>query len=261
MDGNRFLRILWTINGLCLVIVFVLAGVLLVISLFDRLDVRNSDKVIVGKELEDAKAKGLVLQGLEFSEPSAILNSDGYLMPVSLETYETPRKDKAWGYDSDSRSKLRVENVYNIVNVIFFDHHYQVTGKLLDRKAFISTLKYLGPHDSRFAEPKFVQKNITYQVAFEDSNADGAINEDDDADLYISDLEGKNLTQVTSGLDVLTSTFIEPTKIFIKYQKRTKEKSEHKKTFFSIYDTESKTLSDLSSLHQTLDKIESEITK
>lgn len=258
---SRFLKILWSINGIILLGIFIFLGVVLVINLIGRIDKKDPEKVIVGKELKEAKEKGLILQGLKYSEPTPVSNSDGYLLTVSLKTYENPKKNDSWSFDADRRSKMKIDrDEYVLVNVIFLDKDYQPIRKLLNRKAFLS-MSYQSDYEERSSDSKFPQKNITYNIAFEDTNGDGAIDEDDFSDLYISALDGDNLTQVTKGVEVLTYDIVESKKILIKYQKRTNEEEEYKKIFFSVYDIESKTLSELTSLHKMLDEIETEITQ
>jgi hypothetical protein len=259
MENNRFLRILWSVNGVLLLGIFIVAGFILLTEFLNSLTRYSPPEVIVGKELEDAKEKGLILQGLEYDEPRALLHSTGYILPVSVKTYRNPKK---------SDGKLRIGSVYkaeadeeyNISNLVFLDKDMAVQGTLLNRKAFISSFRYPGQNEYG-GDSDSVQRNISYEIAFADSNQDGTINYTDDADLYITDLSGNDLTQVTRGVDVTSYNFIDSNRILIKYTRRTKEEQEHKKEYFAMYFIKEKNLKELVSLHNTLDQIESQLTK
>ena len=62
---------------------------------------------------------------------------------------------------------------------------------LLDRKAIISSIYY--PSNSK---GKFI-KFLLYAITDKDTNGDGYINGDDETLVYISDMSGKNLKQIT----------------------------------------------------------------
>jgi hypothetical protein len=257
MELNRFLKIVWTINGAILLVIFILMAFTLGSELIDKFSYREP-QVIVGEELEEAKKEGLVLQGLEVGTPQAIYNSDVYLLSVRLKTYERP-KSTSFG----SRSKLKIDAAYgnDVVNFIFLDKDMQPVNTLLDRKAFIKSYTYPERPMQDRRQEEVVQHNISYEIAFEDSNKDGKIDDEDNSDLFITDLTGKNLTQVTNGIDVLSYRFLDSARILINYHKRTDEEEEHKKDYFSLYSIEHKTLSELTLLHSTLDKIESQLTQ
>ena len=230
MELNRFLKIVWTINGVILLVIFILMAVTLGGELIDKFSYKES-KIIVGEELEEAKKEGLVLQGLEVGTPQAIYNSDVYILSVKLKTYERPRST-----NFGSPSKLKIDATYgnDVVNFIFLDKDMQPVSTLLDRKAFIKSYTYPDRAMRERLSEEVVQQNISYEIAFEDSNKDGKIDDDDNSDLFITDLTGKNLTQVTTGIDVLSFRFLDSARILINYHKRTDEPEEHKKDYFSL---------------------------
>jgi hypothetical protein len=77
------------------------------------------------------------------------------------------------------------------VNVVFLDD--QGARLLLDRPAYIAEVRYPRPHDS--AAPAS-QNWISYQVAMEDGNGNGQLDDRDPRSLYVTDLEGRNLRPV-----------------------------------------------------------------
>jgi hypothetical protein len=258
MEINRFLRILWTVNGVILLGIFLFAGVMLVTQFINSLSRYSAPELIVGEDLEKAKAKGLILQGLEYEEPRALMHSTGYILPVSVKTYRNPKQ--SGGEFSFGPVYEEAETEYDVSNVIFLDGNMNVLSTLLNRKAFISSFRYPGAGDSG-EDSDTVQRNISYEIAFDDSNKDGAINYYDVSDLYITDLSGVNFTQVTKGIDVRSYKFIDANRILIKYARRSSEEEEYKREYFAIYFIKENILKDLSSLHNTLDQIEKELTQ
>jgi hypothetical protein len=262
---NKFQRILWTVNGILLLIALLFIGGVAVKE-FSSWFFRHYDEpeIIVGKDLEEAKQKGLVLQGLDYSDPIAIYGTKNFLLPVSIKTYETPQSSNL--KDSYSLGEERIANYYNTVNIIFLNADLTVSQALLDKKGFIQSFKY--PSDEDVYEDEYTAekldhsiKNITYMISLEDSNDDGTISDEDDADLYISDLDGKNLKRITQDINVDGYNFIDSNTILISWFKREKIPAEHQKKYFKRYLIKEDKLEDLASLHNKLDEIERLIIK
>lgn len=266
---NRFLRIVsaiaritWSLNGILIFTLLFIGAIFLLISFFDNADIGPEPEIIVGKELEKAKAEGLILQGLAYDQPRPILYSDYYLLPVSVKTYENPKQTRGEYGFLKIPSSAYIEEHANVINIVFLNKQMEAQSALLDRKGFIGSMQYpslVNPYSVEATDT--LQRNITYLIAFEDSNEDGVINEGDDHDLYISDLNGGNLKKVTSNVEVTDYRFLNRNQILIKYQRREKEPKEHKREYFAMYSINESSLKDLSSLHETLDRIESIIVK
>jgi hypothetical protein len=77
------------------------------------------------------------------------------------------------------------------VNVVFLDD--QGARLLLDRPAYIGEVRYPRPRDP---SPSASQNWISYQVAMEDGNGNGQLDDRDPRSLYVTDLEGRNLRPV-----------------------------------------------------------------
>lgn len=125
------------------------------------------------------------------------------------------------------------------INILFFDSDCKLIRELLPEDGNI-TWMYVGPRDEGLG-PK---RNL-YALAKDDTNNDGMINKKDTDYLFISELDGKDLTKVTerrvesmewigSGNELLIE-FPNPNDFF-NPQKR-------KDSLYGIYNTESKALS------------------
>ncbi|NJM24584.1 MAG: hypothetical protein HC859_02720 [Bacteroidia bacterium] len=185
---------------------------------------------------------------------------------MAIKTYDTPADmkdsesfqevlyDKKIGLGSATRSYYQYSAP--TLNVVFLNSRLEPTGTLLDKKGFIDEFRYPEKQDHYAAGDTSVLKYITYEIGFEDSNKDGVMNSDDKTDLYFTDLEGKNLTQITHALDVHRYYFFSENELIIIYARRSDKPEEYKKEHFARYDFRTRKLEDLQALHQTLDQLE-----
>jgi len=81
--------------------------------------------------------------------------------------------------------------VDNTTNIFFYDNECNLIGKLLPKNGYISWM-YVGPKKEDMGP-----KRIVYSLTKEDTNEDGLINDNDRHDLFISELDGKDLTKIT----------------------------------------------------------------
>jgi hypothetical protein len=271
---SKFIRILIIINGIIIPIIALTLLYKLAEDYFERSDF-SPEGVLVGEKLEGALTRNVALQGLAYDAPMNIYNSTNLYMPLSVLSYEEEKmlKEKneqalasyrdasSFGIDSYYPMNAAYNSYENYFNVLFMDKDYKVIGKLLDRKGAISNIEI----PNRYSEEKAIDttvKNIAYYIAFEDTNKDGLLDGKDDHDLYISDLSGKNLTQVTSNIAIESWHFQKDhSQIMIIYKERNKEeKEEHKRKKFALYDIASKKLIGLDDIHKNLDVIEKQLT-
>lgn len=253
---DKALKVLWFVNGI-IIFVFVSIGAYQFISelLPRNYDYTNND-LIVGERLKEAKEKGLALQGLVYQAPESIYNSTNQYIEVSAKTYE---EAKLMNLGMSSAGNYGTA-LYGAINVIFVDKDYKVIRTLLDTKADIREWKFARPHNSYKKEPDPSVQNIAYEIAFEDTNKDGLLNDKDHHDLYISGLTGESLTQVTTGLYVDSFDFDNKnSQLFITYYDRTDERQEHKRKKFAIYTIANKELRFLEDLNKAIDKLESQL--
>jgi hypothetical protein len=257
---TKFLKIIWSINGVALLIFFIFVGFTTLKDFFGS-SYQEYNGVLIdgGEELEDAKKERLLLQGLEYSHPISIYGHRGYLLPIKMRTYETPKS-------AEDQSDVHT------VNIVFFDRDMLSSHALLDKKAFIKSFRYpihLGfaaesdwdrdPHEYRTQDS--LLRNIIYLIAFTDSNGDGSLSSEDKSDLYISELDGGDLRQITSGVDVDVYESLSPNEILISYSKREQVPDEHKTKCFAKYLIKERRLEQLQTLAETLKKIEATLTK
>lgn len=252
---DKALKLLWFVNG---IIIFVLVSVVTYQLIYEWLpekyDHVNND-IIVGERLEEAKEKGLALQGLVYRNPQSIYNSTNQYIEVSAKTYE---QAKILALGLAAAGDLST-TLYGAMNVVFIDKDYKVIRILLDSKADIREWKYARP-DRRDKKPDLTVQNIAYEIAFSDTNGDGFLNSEDHHNLYISGLTGENLSQVTKGIDIERFEFQNKnSELFIAYFERTDERKEHKRKKFAIYTIATKELRQLEDLNKAIDQLESQL--
>lgn len=256
---SRFIKILIIINGL---IIPAFCCVLLYKLLADYITSGSSpeESVIVGESLEQAKKDSVALQGISYGDPIPVYNSTNFYLPVSVKTYEEPKRVSKLAYGNS----MKFDDDYSDqhINVLFLDKDYKPIGKLLGKKASISEIRIGYNQYGRDEEVDKTVKNIAYLIAFEDSNKDGRLNSDDDHDLYISDLEGLGLTRVTAKQEVVSYDFVKSNSaILVKFKEKGSDRDEHKNTRFALYDIAAKTLTPLADVHKSLEEIESILIK
>ena len=250
---NKTIKVLIIVNGI-LIPLFIFYGLYKEISDRYSYDSYEPEDIITGEELDAAIKDSVALQGLYYDSPAKIYNSSNYFLFIAAKTYEERREfTEALKMQGD----IRIEED-NWLNIVFLDKDLKVIGNLLDRKATISGYWINAPYDrDRKVELDTTVKHIAYSIGFEDSNEDGRLNSLDDHDLYISDLSGKNLTQVTSGVDVVDFSFVDDnSKILVTYLDRVNIRAEYKRNKFSMYDIRTQTLSKTKEIENQLRAIE-----
>ncbi len=255
---NRFIKTLVIINGL---IIPICIGYLVYKSFdYNSSGVGyESESIIVGEELEEAKKDSLALQGLRYESPDEIYNSTNLYLPISVMTYEEVKELKKL---ASSAGDINI-SYFNYFNIIFLDKDYVVIGQLLDKKASITDI-FINRGQYAYQERTIdnTVRHITYSIGFDDTNRDGKLNSMDDHDLYISDLDGKNLTQVTQQKELVDYHFINSnSEIFIRFKDRNEIKDEYKYVKFGIYNIGTGTFKELKDLEDKLLNIESKLIR
>ena len=246
---DKFLKILWLVNGVLLLALLIFIGYQLVTQEFGRgYDVErrfDAEGDTLGIGNEDV--------ALVYQEIKNIPETSIRVLPVSKQGFE-PFIDESNeivhlpGGDEINRISD------NDVNLIFLDIDYRVINTLLDRRAFIhSAASPMAGVSTNTLDPRV--RNIIYLISFEDSNNDGLLNESDSADLYISSIDGSNLVQVTSGSFVRDYRFINNnTEILITFQNRSSSAGQPMR--FARYQIATETLVEMSDLHEELSRVE-----
>jgi hypothetical protein len=215
--------------------------------------------IIVGEDLEKAKGDSLALQGLSYEKPIPIYNSTNFYLPLSAKTFKESRKLSA---DSEAAGDFYT-GWFNYVNVLFLDKDYKVIGILLDKKASISEIETYGVYyNSNDNSRDTTVKNIAYLIGYEDSNNDGKLDHNDFHDLFISDLNGGNLTMVTKEKDIIDYDFIKSnSEIFIRYLDRNDLRDEYKRTKFGLFHIVTREFRELKDIEESLIEIESSLIR
>lgn len=254
---NKLNQTLVTINGI--IIPLVIGFSLYNILHKPQYEYQEPESIIVGDELEKAKNDSLVLQGIRYEVPEEIYNSTNFYLPVSVMTYEEAKELRKLASSAGDINPSQ----FNLFNVVFLDKDYKVIGQLLDKKGSISDIRInRGRYDYRDDSIDKTVKNIAYQIGFNDTNSDGKLNSLDDHDLYITDLNGQNLTQVTTKRDIVDYWFTNSnSEIFIRYKDRSNIRDEYKMVKFGVYNITTGTFNELKDLEKKLMDIESQLIK
>lgn len=172
-------RRVWLGSGM----IGLLVGLFILFYVFtDSKDIQEG--VIVGEEKAKAKAQNLELQAIQYSQPITLLNTEYKMIMIDQKNYEIPKT---------VLDAARSANDYRhgvTINIILFNKDKNDYRLILDHIACIKSIHApRGKMDS-------LQTVILYDIAFHDSNLDGLINNNDEGDLYISDLDGKNFQKI-----------------------------------------------------------------
>ncbi len=213
---------------------------------------------IATESLSDDELEGKVEsnqpQSLVYGHITNIPGTSIRILPISLQHGNAfPREPNEDG-ERHLPGDNNVNQITNFnVNLIFLDIDYKVINTLLDRKAFIhSTAGPLPEAAVNTLNPRI--RNIVYLISFSDSNGDDVLNEADNSDLYLSDVDGSNLRQVTKDVFIQDFKFINNnTEILISFQNR--GASESGPTRFSKYQIARESLVEMSDLREELSKI------
>jgi len=251
---TKFIKTLIIINGLIIPLVLIIF-----LGIIIQESARNSPKrfdpdPIKTVNLITKEGDTLVTQGLRYQDPESVYNSTNFIIKVMPRTYDKPRKIES---ESTIRAYRQVEIMGSneptgyLVNILFLDTNYNYIRRLVDKKASIEQVTI--PTDYDRQEVDTTVKNIGYLIAYEDSNNDKIIDWNDDYDLYISDLDGKNLFQITHDRDINGFEFInQHNDVFISYTDREKIRDEYKITRFAIFNIKTRQLRDLATIDKAL---------
>lgn len=193
---------MWGINGI-LILIFVLFVLFnLINESYPNLlhgSIKKYDTgIIVGKNVNIASDLNFNLQHLMYDSPQKIKNSDYYYSEIVVLDKQIPESiKKALQEANDISSSL----IGATINIVFFNELRTDVHKLLDKFAYVKRID--APRDSQWdydlkGYSQKTQRNfIVYELGFKDTNKDGRINECDSTAFFISNLNGKNLKQIT----------------------------------------------------------------
>jgi hypothetical protein len=251
---TKFIKTLIIINGLVIPIAVLIVFIILIVQFIQNSSRRYIPEVVNTTNTITKDGDTLLLQGLRYEDPKPIYNSMNFTIGVMPRTYERPRKISGSVNFEGGYSSMEFPSE-NYVNILFLDSNYNVIRRLLDKKASIESVTIPTRPSDEMVDTTV--KNIGYLIAFSDSNNDKKIDWNDKYDLYISDLEGKDLFQVTKDIDVLEYKFINNHHdIFISYNDRSELRDEYKIRRFALFGIKTRQFKTLSSIDKALNEIQ-----
>ena len=180
MDQERLLKRVWLVNGLLLAVLFVALAIWLVVELGSSWFHRHS-AVITATHGAPAKRTS---RAVRYDPPQSIWKSTTRIVLIGYgEAFERPAHEFASSNSYGERYAL-------YVNAIFLEPGGGPGHLLLDRPALIRSVNFPRSKDDS------LQAWITYEIAFEDTDGDGGLDENDAASLYVSDLHGGSFRRV-----------------------------------------------------------------
>jgi hypothetical protein len=257
MNIDRLIKIVWLSCG-AIFLILMLVGVGALFGVDRWFSYSSADEAGVAIDNQDKERLEKMKLSLNYNSPTKIGTSEFYILPVYI-LYQESATLKA-GMSSDS---YRDNSVDQPSNIIFLNKDFDVIRTLLNKKALITKLRYPNQqyYDEVHGEKEKGMNFILYQIAFGDTDSNGQIDSDDHSDLFISELDGNNLLQITNGWNIESFEFHDDyTTILINYTERS-DKSKKPTTHFASYHTESKELKKLTKIEEELKTIEQVLIK
>jgi hypothetical protein len=157
--------------------------------------------VIVGEKLEKAVHDTLALQDISMTLPKQIGRTRYHFIQLKARDLTTPMPARLTMRSSDlgpagQRFEPDYSYEYNLlesnstINIIFLKMDGSDAHLLLNRKGFIATADIPSEGDTS-------QRFSIYRLSFEDTDNDGRLTRSDRFDLYVADLFGNDLRQIT----------------------------------------------------------------
>jgi hypothetical protein len=200
---SKFLKILWTINGIGILIILVIIGINQLASILKNFtDDEFETGLLVGNDTnQNYKLDSLKfeLQHIIYDRPQKIGSTDFYLSEVTIFDKKMPQEIK----DAFKEAAQMNEMMFGAaINVLFFKEDRSEVYPLLDRNAYIDDISFPGKQRYRYyndesEDEKKIQPYIIYKIALNDNNGDNRINSEDNMSYYISNLYGKNFEKIT----------------------------------------------------------------
>ncbi len=174
MDQERLLKRVWLVNGILLLALLGALGIWLLVNLASGLLHRETRVATVGEGTATEHAP----RAIRYDTPQTIWKSTARVVLVHYgEAFQRPFEGLgSKGYSSERYTPY--------VNVIFLEPGDHPAHLLLNRPALIRSVSFPRSQDDS------LQSWITYEIAFEDTDGDGGLDEDDAVSLYVSDLHG-----------------------------------------------------------------------
>lgn len=187
---DRWLKRIWLVNGVALLglLLFGLGA-----ALFAVIGDWRGDKAIAvaapapdGGPREDAGR----VRAVRFDVPEEMRGTKTRIVFVRNGTADLPESGSG-SFERNQYSGGQSDGP--IVNLIFLPADGSPGHLLFDRPAWVKDVSYPGKD---YGHADSLQTWITYEAALEDSNRDGQLDQEDELQLFVSDLEGRGLKPV-----------------------------------------------------------------
>ena len=190
LDSDRLLKRVWLVNGLALLALLLISVGVAVVSFVSDWRGRDDAAVLASARPGETEASARI-RAVRFDVPARIRGTDTRLVLVRNGAGFLPEDVAAIG----SRSQYDASSAPQggpIANVIFLPANGASGRLVFDRPAYIVAVSYPGAAYGADS----MQTWITYDVALEDTNGNGRLDENDRRELFVSDLEGAGLRAV-----------------------------------------------------------------
>lgn len=186
-NWDRWTTRLWFINGVFVLPIAVIGCVMLVVAMVSETGWFHRPAGVVPTTDTMGVVDSLAPRAVRYGNPVTVWGTPVRLIRVQFgEAYARSGAGLGAGYASYARRDYDGPTV----NVMFLDGPDGPGRLLLDRAAYIRRLSH--PADRSDSLLTW----ISYEIALTDTDRDGRLDEDDSAELYISDLHGRNLRRV-----------------------------------------------------------------
>ncbi|WP_064967426.1 hypothetical protein [Tenacibaculum ovolyticum] len=219
---NKFVKILIIING-------IIIPVFILILLTDFLSSKFERNKFTQPEIELNNKNNKIPEFKEYTQYSSIQkipNSENFIVAK----YLIHNNEKTYG---DYELTLPYTVPERTVNLYFLDKNYDLIGKLLKKDSSIKRM-FISQSNKQTKNTEKHLKYLSFLIAKEDSNKDGLINKYDKHQVYVCDLNNKNLTMVTEREINQFQWISEGKELLIQFEE--KDKTGSQTLSYGIYD-------------------------
>lgn len=186
---SKFIRILITINGILLIPILIFLTYEIVFKELIKSNKSNNNFEEYQPQIIDEKPELNDNYKILFSSVFKIPNSENYMV-ASYKYFDI----------KNSYPETEIILPYTVptytFNITFLDKDFNTIGKLLEKNGSIKSMYIPYEYNSRRKVLETL-KYLSFYIAIEDTNKDGTIDLSDEHHLYVTELNGKNLTKVT----------------------------------------------------------------
>lgn len=186
-DGDRWLKRIWLVNGVALLLLLLGGLVVAGVSLLG--DWRGEKAVAVAAPSEEPVEGGDRARAVRFDVPEDIRGTTTRIVLVRNGADYLP----AGSYDLARKVSDGGPGEGPLVNVAFLPANGAAGHLLFGQPAFLTEVAYPGVE---YGRADSLQTWITYEAVLTDSNGDGKLNGDDNHELMVTDLDGNNLRRI-----------------------------------------------------------------